>query len=45
MGAGALGDHPQILDLVRQIIEAIYPVAAAQGVPLGHAASHFNFFL
>ena len=44
---GALGDHPQTRGLMRRIIEEIYQVAAARGVPLGHAdaTAYFNFFM
>ena len=44
---GALGDHPQTRGLMRRIIEEIYRVAEARGVPLMHAdaASYFTFFL
>jgi 2-dehydropantoate 2-reductase len=44
---GALGDHPQIRGFMRRIIEEIYQVAGAKGIPLGHAdaATYFNFFI
>jgi 2-dehydropantoate 2-reductase len=44
---GALGDHPQTRGLMRRIIEEIYQVAEARGVPLGHAdaAAYVKFFL
>ena len=44
---GALGDNSQTRDLMRRIIEEIYQVAGAQGVPLVHAdaAAYFNFFM
>jgi 2-dehydropantoate 2-reductase len=44
---GALGDNPQTRDLMQRIIEEIYQVAAAQGVPLNpaQASAYFTLFL
>ena len=44
---GALGDNPQTRGLMRRIIEEIYQVADARGVPLGHAdaGAYVKFFL
>jgi 2-dehydropantoate 2-reductase len=44
---GALGDNPQTRDLMRRIIEEIYQVAGAQGVPLhpAQAPAYFKVFL
>ena len=44
---GALGDDPQARGLMRRIIEEIYQVAGAQGIPLVHAdaAAYFKFFM
>ena len=43
---GALGDNPQTRDLMRRIIEEIYQVAGAQGVPLAPCRRRrlFQFF-
>jgi 2-dehydropantoate 2-reductase len=44
---GALGDNSQTRDLMLRIIEEVYQVAGARGVPLAHAdaAAYFNFFM
>jgi len=44
---GALGDNPQTRDLMRRIIEEIYQVAGAQGVPLNpaDAPAYFKIFM
>jgi 2-dehydropantoate 2-reductase len=44
---GALGAHPQTRELMRLIIEEIYRVARATGIPLTHAdaAAYFSFFM
>jgi 2-dehydropantoate 2-reductase len=44
---GALGNDPQARGLMRRIIEEIYQVAGARGIPLRHAdaAAYFKFFM